>query len=289
MPELPEVECSRLLLEDALVGLPIGRIALAPDDIVCEAPRSAIVESVTGATVVSAGRKGKFFWLQLDRGVALMAHLGMSGAILELTESRQRAVHYKHHMADLAGFEPEPPSDNPHQAPYVKMRLDTECGRTVVMTDARRLGRIWLSSDPLQDRRVKSLGPDALRELPSLSKFSAMLAKRKAPIKAVLLDQSFLAGIGNYLADEILYQAGVAPTRQAASLSDKECARIRKATAEIIPFVVQVEADYDLFPDSWLFHHRWGGSRGNEFIEGQAIVRETVGGRTTAWVPTRQR
>lgn len=290
MPELPEVESSRRLLEDALVGHTIKSAKLAPDDIVNSGlPPAALQNLLEGATVTAAGRRGKFFWLELGERGCLMAHLGMSGAIIELTPDRVKAVHYKHHMATLEGFNPNPPQDVAHRAPYVKLRLDTECGRTVVMTDARRLGRLWMAPSVAEDPRVGQLGPDAFSDLPDAKTLGVKLARRKAPLKAVLLDQGFLAGIGNYLADEILYQSGLAPGRLANTLKPADVRRLREQIGVVISFVVNVDADYEHFPESWLFHYRWGGSRGDEFIEGRAIVRETIGGRTTAWVPSRQK
>lgn len=290
MPELPEVESSRRLLESALVGQTIHTVKIAPDAIVNSGlPSEAFITLLQGASVTAAGRKGKFFWLELgDRG-CLMAHLGMSGAIIELTPERQKAVHYKHQMATLENFVADPPTDVAHRAPYVKLRLDTESGRTVVMTDARRLGRLWIASSPDTDPRVSKLGPDAYASLPRASDLQQWLSKRKAPLKAVLLDQGFLAGIGNYLADEILYQAKLAPGRLANTLKPAQVKVLHEKITEVIHFVVEVDADYDHFPESWLFHYRWGGARGDEFIEGRAIVRETIGGRTTAWVPSVQK
>ena len=104
-----------------------------------------------------------------------------------------------------------------------------------------------------------------------------------------MLDQGALAGIGNWIADEVLYQARIAPKRSAASLTTVEVAALRRSIRSVLAHAVKVGADHHRFPKSWLFEHRWGGTRGAEQIAGQPIVREEVGGRTTAWVPTRQK
>lgn len=87
----------------------------------------------------------------------------------------------------------------------------------------------------------------------------------------------------------MLYQSKIAPKRSAASLTTAEITALRRSIRSVLARAVKVEADHQRFPKSWLFEHRWGGTRGAEKIAGQAIVREEVGGRTTAWVPTRQK
>jgi len=125
--------------------------------------------------------------------------------------------------------------------------------------------------------------------LPSERELGELFGRRRIPIKALLLDQSALAGIGNWIADEVLYQAGIAPKRSAASLTPSEITALRRAIRTVLARAVKVGADYKRFPKSWLFEHRWGGTRGVGRINGQRIVREEVGGRTTAWVPSRQK
>ena len=119
-----------------------------------------------------------------------------------------------------------------------------------------------------------------------------MLRERKSPIKAVLLDQSFAAGIGNWIADEVLYQAGIAPKRRASTLSAAEAGRLRARIRSVIGGAVRAGSDSDRFPRWWLFHRRWGHRRGGPSattVRGEHIRHETVGGRTTAWVPSAQR
>jgi formamidopyrimidine-DNA glycosylase len=171
----------------------------------------------------------------------------------------------------------------------MKLRLSAENGSEIAFTDSRRFARIWLHESANSCPRVGKLGFDAYTELPNDEWFNRALAKRKAPIKAVLLDQSFVCGIGNWIADEVLYHARIAPNRTAFALSELEVRSLVEAIQSVLQLAVSVDADYRRFPESWLFHHRWGGSRGADLIEGREIQRETVGGRTTAWVPAIQR
>jgi formamidopyrimidine-DNA glycosylase len=280
VPELPEVETVRRVMRRALGGKIVRKVEIPPDDILLsQVPPEPFVELLTGARVTDVGRKGKYWWIELDRRPWVFGHLGMTGWIRDLSarETRLRE-HGKAPLLDETG-----------RPRFLKMLLEAEDGARIAFTDARRLGRLWLAESPEADARIGKLGPDAYDELPPPESFSAMLRRRKAPIKAVLMDQSFLAGLGNWLADETLYQAGIAPKRPAAEINEDEAARLHGAITDVLRHAVEVEADYERFPENWLFHHRWGGARGTELIEGRSILRETVGGRTTAWVPDVQK
>jgi formamidopyrimidine-DNA glycosylase len=117
----------------------------------------------------------------------------------------------------------------------------------------------------------------------------AALGSRSAPIKAVLLDQSFAAGVGNWIADEVLFQARIDPRRQARSLSAGEVARLRSAIRHVVSTAVRRGSDSDRYPRTWLFHYRWGKDANATTARGQTIRHDTIGGRTTAWVPAVQR
>jgi formamidopyrimidine-DNA glycosylase len=281
MPELPEVETVCRVMRRALQGKRISEVEVVRDPIVFGAftPR-AIEKALLGRRVRAVGRRGKYFWLTLDgEGPTVFGHLGMSGWIREVGRRGTRL-----HAQGQAPF------DDEHGRPrFLRLGVRTSSGSGVALTDPRRLGRVWLGPSPELDKRVQRLGPDAFDELPSARELLALFARRKIPIKAVLLDQGALAGIGNWVADEVLYQARIAPKRSAASLTLVEVAALRRAIVSVLAHAVKVEANHERFPKTWLFEHRWGGSRGAEQIGGQRIVREEVGGRTTAWVPTRQK
>lgn len=281
MPELPEVETVCRVIRHALQGKKIAHVEVVPDSIVFGgATPKAIEKALLGRTVQSVGRRGKFFWLSLSgEGPTVFGHLGMSGWVREVGLEGTR----------LHGHGKAPFDDEQGRPRFLKLGIATRTGHGIVLTDPRRLGRVWLGPDPEEDKRVKRLGPDAFESLPSTAELQALFARRKIPIKAVLLDQGALSGIGNWIADEVLYQAKIAPKRVASSLSATEVAALRRAIVSVLARAVKVGADHKHFPKTWLFEHRWGGSRGAQKIGGQLIVREEVGGRTTAWVPTRQK
>lgn len=267
-----------------LVGSKITAAEFVPDSIVLTGVEPEhYMQAVVGRRVEAIGRRGKFWWIALapepGKPSALCGHLGMSGWIRELgADSARLREHGKKPFDDEVG-----------RPRFLKLLLTNERGGRIAFTDGRRLGRLWLADDPANDPRISALGPDALDAMPSVEDLRKACARRSAPIKATLLDQGFVSGIGNYLADEALYQAGIAPKRATSSLSDAEVSRLRATILDVLKLAIEVGADSERFPASWLFHHRWDGKRGPTEIDGETIVRETVAGRTTAWVPTRQK
>jgi len=279
MPELPEVEAARVLVRRVAMGRRIAQVWCADDPIVCDGRGPAeIRRALAGRRVNGVGRHGKHLWLELDRRPWPSFHFGMTGGFQAPRARTVRLVSSgKRKRGD--GWPPR----------FAKLRLIFDDGGELVMTDARRLGRIRLRMDPRAETPISALGFDALLGVPPAAQFAALLAERSAPIKAVLLDQSFAAGVGNWIADEVLYQAHIAPKRRASSLSRAETERLRRALRSVVGAAVAARADSDRYPKSWLFHHRWGRSAAAMTARGEKIRHDTVGGRTTAWVPSLQR
>ena len=123
--------------------------------------------------------------------------------------------------------------------------------------DARRLGRIRLCASPMSEPPISNLGFDPILCMPTLEEFSTQLLKRGCTIKSLLLDQSFSAGIGNWLADEILYHSKVHPEQPARSLDNNTVKVIWESMTYVCQTAVACNADHNQFPDHWLFPHRW--------------------------------
>lgn len=280
MPELAEVETVCRLMRRVLVGKRITRVEVVADALVFQASRKNVEDALSGRTVKAIGRRGKTFWIELaGAGPTVYGHLGMSGWIREVGREGTR----------LQAHGDAPLDDENGRPRFLKLLIEARGGRGIAFTDPRRLGRIWLGPDPADEKRVKRLGRDAFDDLPSPKELAALFARRKIPIKALLLDQGALAGLGNWLVDEVLYQARIAPQRLAPSLAAREVSALHRAIRTVVGHAVKVSADHRRFPRSWLFEHRWGGSRGSQQIGGHAIHRDEVGGRTTAWVPAVQK
>jgi formamidopyrimidine-DNA glycosylase len=280
MPELPEVEAARRALTRAAVGRTIVRVQCAEDALVFEGTHAERVRrALAGRRVLAAGRHGKHLWLELDRRPWPCFHFGMTGGIH--VRGRPRVVLRSSGRRD--GRAEWPPR-------YLKLLLTLDDGTECAFCDARRLGRVRLRQDPATEPPVSLLGFDALRGVPPLGRLRAMLAARTAPVKAVLMDQSFSAGVGNWIADEVLYQAGIDPRRRAHTLTAADVGRLRTRLTAVVATAVRLGADGDRFPRTWLFHRRWSrrDSRA-ETTRGERIRYLTIGGRTTAWVAERQR
>lgn len=287
MPELPEVETTRLHIEKIFKGHRLIEVIPDPDDHIVFDRQTAeeVREALEGAKVTGTGRKGKYLWLELDRCPWPVFHLGMTGHL----ETRKRGKNFVKAWGDKTLYtEPKRDAMGAKFLPFCRFRAIADHGAEFAMTDPRRFGRIRLAHDPLTEPPISKLGFDPLHSFPTAKELAALLAKRRAPIKAVLLDQAVFAGVGNWIADEVLYQAGLAPKRLAAKLTAAEVARLRTKLLAIIQKSVEVSADYDRYPKSWLFHYRWGKEKEARTAKKQKIVFDTIGGRTTAWVPAVQ-
>jgi formamidopyrimidine-DNA glycosylase len=280
MPELPEVEAARRLLTRTAVGRRIVTANVVGDPIVFQGVSPLRVRrALVGRRVLAAHRHGKHLWLELDGRPWPCFHFGMSGEIEVRGQRRGRLM--------TEGRRAHPDVWPPR---FLKLHLVLDDGTEVAFRDARRLGRVRLRHDPRTEPPISLLGFDALHELPSLRRMLELCGERAAPIKALLLDQSFSAGVGNWVADEVLYQARIDPRRRAHSLTPAEVGRIRRQMRLVIMTAVRANADSDKFPKKWLFHTRWSKRlRAPVTVSGERIRYLTVGGRTTAWVSEVQR
>lgn len=201
MPELPEVETLRRDLERAVVGCAIMEAWVAPDAprLVQEMPVDMFATGLRGRRIEEIARRGKYLLVRLDAGLWWVVHRRMSGNLI--------------HRA--AGAPDEP---------YLRARFRLDDGNELRFIDLRKFGTMWLTDDP--QAVVAALGPEPLDGAFTVETLAAVLAKRSAPVKAVLLDQGAVAGLGNLYADEALHYAGLHPLRPANGLTRDEVARL---------------------------------------------------------------
>ncbi|XP_019169951.1 PREDICTED: formamidopyrimidine-DNA glycosylase isoform X2 [Ipomoea nil] len=276
MPELPEVEAARRAVEEHCTGLKIKKSIIADDVKVIDGVSSQDFEaSILGKTIVAAHRKGKHMWIQLDSPPFPTFQFGMAGAVyikgVAVTKYKRSAVN----------DEDEWPSR------HSKFFIELENGLELSFTDMRRFARVRLLENPVAVPPISELGPDALLKPKTIEEFQKALSKKKIAIKTLLLDQSFISGIGNWIADEVLYQARIHPLQITSSMSKESCAALLKCINEVIEFSVDVDADSSRFPVEWLFHYRWGKKPGK--VNGRKIEFLVAGGRTSAYVPELQK
>ena len=179
---------------------------------------------------------------------------------------------------------------------YLKFSLAVEeDDNEFAFVDKRRLGRVRLFNVDGKDIRttdpIASNGPDPVQEQIEESWLFSKLNKKKLPVKAFLLDQAILSGIGNWVADEILFNARIHPETYANALSDEQMDALFKSINYVTKLAVEVEADQDKFPEDWLMLHRWGKGKkdAGKHPSGHKIEFLTVGGRTSAFVPALQK
>jgi len=277
MPELPEVEYGRKLCEQVGRGRSIVKARCEPDDIVYTGTTpQRVARALKGRTIEAVHRHGKYLWWELDTRPWPVFHFGMTGAF------RARDVVP---IALARG----PRADDTQWPPrFSKILVELDDGAQLAMTNARRLGRIRLAKDPRAEPPLSRLGFDPLTQMPSPADFARHLRRRKGVLKGLLLDQTFAAGVGNWIADEVLYQARLDPRRTADSLDDREVKALHRKLRSVVSKAVSVDADKSRFPRTWLFHRRWG-KQNDQRIGGHPIEHLEIGGRTTAWVPAVQR
>jgi len=294
MPELPECEAARRLIETNCLGKTIEEVVTVEegggprdglfDDIVFteSVSQSTIRSSLSRTTLQAVKRKGKYIWWELSGKHSLLCHFGMTGAFIVMGVEALRYQSFKHNELQW------PPR-------FTKMRVRFKDGTQVAFCDPRRLGRLRLRSNILEEHPVSLLAPDPLTDLPNVEDLASGLQTKSSNIKAVLLDQNaVVSGIGNWCVDDVLYHAGIAPAARAHTLGAKQVESLQQALGEVVKLACEVGADSKKFPSHWLFHKRWGSKRKGKSSagvdrDGHSIKVETVAGRTTLWVPKVQK
>jgi formamidopyrimidine-DNA glycosylase len=271
MPELPEVETARRLIAD----LALGRRIVGVDDtdtfVIRPHSPGELRTALTGRTLTAAHRRGKTLWCETsgvdgsaDLGPILGIHLGMSGRIVVTSKDGWVAE-----GGDRPGRDAQP-----RKAEWDRFTLEFADGGRLALFDKRRLGRIQLNPD------IDALGPDAGEV--TRTEFRTLIATGKIAVKARLLDQSKIAGIGNLLADEILWQAKIPPATPVNRLRRPDVDRLYRAMRSVL---AAAAAKGGAHTGEVIAARRPGGSCPRC---GAEMVHGTVGGRSTWWCSREQ-
>jgi formamidopyrimidine-DNA glycosylase len=211
MPELPEVETIRLALEPHVVGRRFERVEINDPRLVRPFEPVAVAAELEGERVAALDRRGKYLIVRFESGRVLLIHLRMTGSL-------------RHAAAGSL-------ADDPHRRAVVKL----DDGSDVAYRDVRRFGT-WhlLEPDEVDVYLQQRLGREPLERTFTARRLAERLEGRKAPIKAALLDQRTVAGLGNIYVDEALWRAEIHPLRPAGTLDDDEIARLTKGIRQAL-------------------------------------------------------
>ena len=211
MPELPEVETIRLALEPALVGRRFERVEIGDSRLVRPFEPQAVAAELEGERVRSLERRGKYLIVCFESGRSLLIHLRMTGSL-------------RHAPGGLQ-------DEDPHRRAVVRLDDRSE----VAYRDVRRFGT-WLLVEPgeLDEYLAAKVGVEPLRRAFTAGLLARRLEHRRAPLKAALLDQRTVAGLGNIYVDEALWRARVHPLREAGSLEPDEVVRVTRGIKEAL-------------------------------------------------------
>jgi formamidopyrimidine-DNA glycosylase len=211
MPELPEVETVVRGLERPLVGRTITGVTVGWPRTIAHPEPGDFERQIVGRRVATTGRRGKYVVIGLDQGY-LLIHLKMSGR-LRIVPAHEPLDNHTHTLFDL------------------------DDGRQLRFQDTRKFGRVYLVDDP--EQVTGDLGPEPLADEFTLDEFRQRLVRRSGRLKSLLLNQQFLAGLGNIYADEALFAAGLHPLRAADSLSPSEQSHLYGAIRRVLSQAVE--------------------------------------------------
>ncbi|PVA07610.1 bifunctional DNA-formamidopyrimidine glycosylase/DNA-(apurinic or apyrimidinic site) lyase [Thalassorhabdomicrobium marinisediminis] len=283
MPELPEVETVRRGLAPSLEGQVIARAEVNRPDLRWPFPER-MADRLTCARVLALRRRSKYLLADLSTGETLIIHLGMSG---RMTVSGDPLGQFHH--------------DHPAPAKHDHVVLHMENGARVTFNDARRFGAMDLAPTDQLDAHwlIKPIGPEPLGNAFNEDYLVGALATRNTPIKAALLDQRIVAGLGNIYVCEALYRARINPKRKARSLSKARVASLVPIVREVLSEAIaaggsslrdyrQADGELGYFQHGFQVYDREGAPCRTEGCTG-TIARIPQSGRSTFYCPKCQR
>jgi formamidopyrimidine-DNA glycosylase len=223
VPELPEVETIRRQLEPELRGRRIERLEVLDPRWTRPVAPQRLEREVSGRTIASLRRRGKYLLLDLEGGLTLAMHLRMTGNLLLVDEDGLVAG------LDSSGYQPPVPD------PFLRARFLLDDGRELRFSDARRFGESFLlPTDRVEERFDDRLGIEPLSEGFTAEAVERIAAGRRAPLKSFLLDQAGIAGLGNIYADEALFRAELHPLSPAGSMRLEHAEALRAGVVEAL-------------------------------------------------------
>lgn len=290
MPELPEVETVVRGLRPALVGRRLAKVDQRRPDLRFPFP-PGFATALTGARVIAIDRRAKYILIRLESGFTWLVHLGMSGrfTVDAAPNASARSGQAGHNSGWALGEK------------HDHLLVETDGGHRVVYNDARRFGFMDLFKTEAETacKHLVGLGPEPLSPDFNADGFIAAVAGRRTPVKAALLDQRIVAGLGNIYVSEALWRAGISPRRLAGNLGPARAARLIGAVKNVLDDAiaaggsslrdyVQATGELGYFQHAWDAYDREGQTCRRPDCGG-TIRRVVQSGRSTYFCPAHQR
>lgn len=274
MPELPEVETIKRVLEPQLKGLTITKVTVNRPEVTAYPVADEFCRLLIGQNISGMMRRGKFLYILLENGCRVILHLRMTGGLLFT------------------------PADFP-QEKHTHIVFEMSDGRQLRFSDMRRFGRFWLLQSGEVDTYsgIAKLGMEPFDDELTAEYLILRLGKRKKAIKECLLDQSIIAGIGNIYSDEILFTAGIHPACPAGSLGQEEWERLARVIPERLSYFIEKN---EITPEEYL-KTKGRDYRNTPFLQvyghagkacpvcGNLLGRMVIGGRSSVYCPICQK
>src|SRR6476646_3697172 len=252
MPELPEVETFKRYLDSTSLHQRITNVDVWDAYVLKRVSARQLAWRLKGRRFENSHRHGKHLFVRAGDELWLRLHFGMTGWLQYLKRNEE----------------------TPKTA---RVLFSFANNRRLAFDDQRKFGEIELIEDVDEFVQTRSLGPDALEI--SLSQFKAIVGKHRGAVKAILLNQQLIAGIGNLYADEILFRVRMHPATDAVRLNDKDLTGLFRAMRHVLEKAIALKTDFNRLPKTWLLTHR--GKRGRCPRCGRALKSATIGGRTS--------
>ncbi|WP_398478394.1 bifunctional DNA-formamidopyrimidine glycosylase/DNA-(apurinic or apyrimidinic site) lyase [Tardiphaga sp.] len=293
MPELPEVETVRRGLQPAMEGARIDRLELRRGDL--RFPfQPDFAERLQGRMVISLGRRAKYLLADLDSGDVLLMHLGMSGSFRVVSDGTNEMPGAFHH-----------PRSDERAHDHVVFHMSS--GPSVIYNDPRRFGfmKIFARSEAEQEPFIKDIGPEPLGNEFDAAMLAEACRNKKTSLKAALLDQTVVAGLGNIYVCEALFRSHLSPRRLAATLATKKGEPTERATLvvdaihDVLNLAIkaggsslrdhrQTSGELGYFQHSFQVYDREGEACKTDGCSG-IVKRFVQNGRSTFWCPKCQK
>ncbi|GAA4309554.1 formamidopyrimidine-DNA glycosylase [Pontixanthobacter gangjinensis] len=254
MPEIPEVAYQKIYVDSTSLHKKIVKVDLGADKIF-QSPKKDFKERLLNNELVSSEQIGKYLLLELKDKAYLVIHFGMTGKL----------DYFNHDEVDK----------------HAQLTLTFEEGSKLSFICPRKFGKLFLTESVEEFRKQQKLGPHA-SDL-SEKEFKELFENKKGNVKTALMDQSFIAGLGNLYVDELLFHSGIHPKAKSEKLSKADLSKMYKNMIEVLDTVTKSKTEGTKLPDSYLRPHR---TEGEDCPNGKGKIEMIkVGGRSTYFCP----